>query len=184
MEKQSQVSTRSVTTTSAQLAWACSVVSILQLHCQPIAAFIVAHSFLMLLPLPLRLADLACVYHLGQDNGTVITGNLCTNVSSHGYGGDAYYTDQGSQNVNISSNVAYGVKCAGFQENFGMDNAIVGNVFAFVNTNKFTPHADHGAGANCLDGFNDTTTVRKSFLAHLFLKVKVNHFTKTNSGQT
>lgn len=137
----------------------------------------------MLLPLPLRLADLACVYHLGQDNGTVITGNLCTNVSSHGYGGDAYYTDQGSQNVNISSNVAYDVKCAGFQENFGMDNAIVGNVFAFVNTNKFTPHADHGAGANCLDGFNDTTTVRKSFLAHLFLKVKVNHFTKTNSGQ-
>ena len=72
------------------------------------------------LPLLLRLADLACVYHLGQDNGTVITGNLCTNVSSHGYGGDAYYTDQGSQNVNISSNVAYDVKCAGFQENFGM----------------------------------------------------------------
>ena len=30
------------------------------------------------------LCDLACVYHLGQDNGTLIDSNLCFNVSSHG----------------------------------------------------------------------------------------------------
>ena len=50
-----------------------------------------------------ELCDLACVYHLGQDNGTIISRNLCTNVSSHGYGGAAYYTDAGSSNVTISS---------------------------------------------------------------------------------
>ena len=91
------------------------------------------------------LCDLACVYHLGQDNGTIIRGNLCTNVSSHGYGGAAFYTDQGSSNVTISANVAHDIKCAGFQENFGMNNEISDNIFAFVNTNNFTPHADHGA---------------------------------------
>ena len=52
-----------------------------------------------------ELCDLACVYHLGQDNGTTIDHNLCTNVSSHGYGGAAYYTDAGSSNVTISNNV-------------------------------------------------------------------------------
>ena len=63
------------------------------------------------------------VYHLGQDNGTLIDKNLCYNVSSHGYAGNAFYTDAGSSNVTISNNVAHDIKCAGFQEDFGMDNS-------------------------------------------------------------
>ena len=103
------------------------------------------------------LCDMACVYHLGQDNGTMITNNLCTNVSSYGYGGNGYYTDAGSSNVTISLNIAHDIKCAGFFENFGMNNNISNNVFGFVSLNEFTSGADH-AGANCLDQSNQSST--------------------------
>ena len=89
------------------------------------------------------LCDLACVYHLGQDNGTVITNNLCTNVSSYGYGGNGYYTDQGSSNLTITMNVAHDIKCAGFFENYGMNNNISNNVFFHVSLNEFETGADH-----------------------------------------
>ena len=35
-------------------------------------------------------SDMGCVYHLGQDRGTTIHGNLCSNVSSFDYGGLGY----------------------------------------------------------------------------------------------
>lgn len=87
----------------------------------------------------------------------MITNNLCTNVSSYGYGGNGYYTDAGSSNVTISKNVAHDVKCAGFFENFGMNNNISNNVFGYVSLNEFTTGADH-AGANCVDGNNHSST--------------------------
>jgi hypothetical protein len=33
------------------------------------------------------LSDMGCVYHLGQDTGTVIESNVCHNVTSFNYGG-------------------------------------------------------------------------------------------------
>jgi hypothetical protein len=71
-----------------------------------------------------ELCDLACVYHLGQDNGTQIVHNSCRNVSSYGYGGNAYYTDQGSSNINLSHNLAHDIKCSGWQENYGVNNSV------------------------------------------------------------
>lgn len=35
------------------------------------------------------------MYHLGSNQGHVTTRNVCTNVSSFSYGGNAFYTDQG-----------------------------------------------------------------------------------------
>jgi hypothetical protein len=32
-------------------------------------------------------SDMGCIYHLGQDRGTTIHGNVCSNVSSYDYGG-------------------------------------------------------------------------------------------------
>ena len=69
-----------------------------------------------------ELSDLGCVYHLGENEGHVTTHNTCTNVSSFSYGGNAFYTDQGSQGVEISFNLAHHVKCAGFLQNFGTEN--------------------------------------------------------------
>lgn len=93
-------------------------------------------------------SDLGCVYHLGEDPGTVIHGNLCYNVSSFDYGAIAYYLDQSSRYVTVSNNVAYDVKCAGFLENFVMNCTILNNVFAFVNENEFWPGADF-SGQTC-----------------------------------
>ena len=39
---------------------------------------------------------------------------------------------------------------------------ISNNVFAFVNQNNFTAGADFGAGANCVDSFNDSATAFRS----------------------
>ena len=70
------------------------------------------------------------VYHLGQDRGTTIHGNVCYNVSSFDYGGLGYYLDQASQFVTVTDNIAYDVKCAGFLQNFGLNCTISNNVLA------------------------------------------------------
>jgi hypothetical protein len=108
-----------------------------------------------------ELGDLGCVYHLGQDNGTRIMHNVCSNVSSFSYGGNAFYTDQGSQGVTISHNVAHDIKCAGFLQNFGLDVLVQNNVFAFTSQNEFTPGAPL-AGMSCNEGLDERTSRDRS----------------------
>eukprot|EP01064_Diplonema_japonicum_P013671 TRINITY_DN2120_c0_g1_i1.p1 TRINITY_DN2120_c0_g1~~TRINITY_DN2120_c0_g1_i1.p1 ORF type:complete len:646 (+),score=175.27 TRINITY_DN2120_c0_g1_i1:49-1986(+) len=84
------------------------------------------------------LSDLGCVYHLGQDYGTEISGNVCTNVTSFDYGGWGYYTDQASRGVLLKGNVAYLTKCSGFHQHFGIDNVLTNNLFYGVNSNTAT----------------------------------------------
>ena len=82
------------------------------------------------------LSDMGCVYHLGMDFGTKIANNICHNVSSFGYGGWGYYTDQASRGVTIENNIAYDTKCAAFHQHYGIDNVLNNNVFAFVNDGR------------------------------------------------
>ena len=95
-----------------------------------------------------QLNDLGCIYHLGNDTGTLIARNLCSNVSSYSYGGNAYYLDAASQGLLITENIAYDVKCAGFMEDFAMLNVISNNVFSSVATNVFTFGAE-ASGLAC-----------------------------------
>ena len=93
-------------------------------------------------------SDLACVYHLGQDRGSVIDNNLCSNVTSYDYGGTAYYLDQASQFVTVTNNLAVDIKCAGLLQNFGLNCTIRNNIFAFVSENQFKAGSDF-SGQTC-----------------------------------
>jgi hypothetical protein len=81
-----------------------------------------------------ELSDMGGVYTLGTNPGTFVENNIVHSVYSYGYGGWAYYTDEGSTNYTYRSNIAYDIKCAGHHQHYGMDNLITNNVYANVNT--------------------------------------------------
>lgn len=74
------------------------------------------------------------VYTLGTNPNTFVVNNIVHTVYSFGYGGWAYYTDEGSTGYTYADNIAYNIKCAGHHQHYGMDNLITNNVYANVNT--------------------------------------------------
>ncbi len=79
-----------------------------------------------------RLSDMGGVYLLGNQHGTVVSGNIIHDVTSSLYGGMGIYTDEGSSYITVENNIVFRCKDACYQHHFGKNNILRNNIFAFA----------------------------------------------------
>jgi hypothetical protein len=77
------------------------------------------------------LSDLAGIYTLGEQPGTMITNNVVHDVVAADYGGCGIYADEGSSYLTIKNNLVYNCTHGAFQLNYGKSNEVTNNIFAF-----------------------------------------------------
>lgn len=79
------------------------------------------------------LSDLAGIYLLGVQDGTIVEGNHIHDIHRHCFAGSGIYTDEGSSHITIENNLVYRMDDNCFQQNFGKYNIVRNNIFAFAN---------------------------------------------------
>ena len=86
------------------------------------------------------LSDLGGIYILGVQPGTVICGNLVHDVehSTPGYGGKGIYLDQGGSHIVVENNIVYNASSSAFYVNYGRENIVRNNIFAFGKLGQVT----------------------------------------------
>jgi hypothetical protein len=77
------------------------------------------------------LSDLGGIYSLGTQPGTVYRYNLIHDVECADYVGRGIYLDEGSTHVLVENNIMYNTSTGGFGLNYGRENIIRNNIFAF-----------------------------------------------------
>lgn len=77
------------------------------------------------------MSDLGGIYTLGESQGTIINNNVIYDVKAAQYNGNGIYADEGSSHLLITNNLVYDCSSGPFQQNYGKDNTIVNNIFAF-----------------------------------------------------
>ncbi|MBE6892111.1 MAG: right-handed parallel beta-helix repeat-containing protein [Ruminococcaceae bacterium] len=79
------------------------------------------------------LSDMGGIYLLGKQPGTVLRENLIHDIKTYekGYGGWAYYTDEGSSDILIEKNIGYNCSDTVYHHHYGANNIVRNNIFAF-----------------------------------------------------
>jgi parallel beta-helix repeat protein len=101
------------------------------------------------------LSDMGGIYTLGVQSGTVIRNNLIHDVWAFTYGGWGIYLDEGSSDILAEDNIVYHCKSAGFHQNYGQDNIMRNNIFAFnhdyeLMRTRSEPHKSYTFEANII----------------------------------
>lgn len=80
------------------------------------------------------LSDMGGIYTLGNQPGTVLSGNVIHNVTADpnegGYGGWGIYLDEGSSYILVEKNLVYACGSDAYHLHFGSYNTVRNNIFA------------------------------------------------------
>lgn len=85
------------------------------------------------------LSDMGAIYTLGTQPGTIIRNNLFHDIECAAYAGRGIYLDEGSSGIIVENNVVYRTSTGGFAQNYGRDNIIRNNIFAFSREGQIEP---------------------------------------------
>lgn len=95
-----------------------------------------------------ELSDMAGIYTLGRQPGTILRNNVIHDVNDYLYGGWGLYNDQGSSEFLMEKNVVYDTNDESyFQNNDSERNVLRNNILAFPGTG----HVRRGREDNCIE---------------------------------
>jgi len=75
------------------------------------------------------LSDLAGIYTLGMQKGTVLHNNFVHDIAGRRYGGWGIYFDEGTTSITATSNLVVRTTHGGFHQHYGRENTVRNNIF-------------------------------------------------------